>query len=446
MSRTGMRAAGPQDRAVGQELAEERRTARPRTARRALGDPGQPAAQRAVGGAVGRQPAVAASALGRRRAQAAAATAAAPPARGHRRARARRAASAWTNVAGRIAPARASRRRRRRRRAPGGAPRAAPGAAWTSGIAPKRSDELRQVRVAPRSRAASEHGRRGRATRDRSCGAAADQRERVGHDRVAGRGGEARQGRRERRVVLRSGDDRARARRRPDAGGQVGDLGRRERRAGPASTRGRRLVSAARGPSGPSGTSGSRNGSVEVDRARRARERPSRPPGPRRRGRGAASRPPPSSSGSSANHFAWRPEEADLVDRLGRAPVAQLGRPVGRQEDQRHAPERRLDDGRQEVGRGGARGRQRRRPGRRAAFASPRAKKPALRSSRSTRTRMPGCARRASASGVEREPGQTTASRSPPATSSSTKPRSAGQVGHRAVLQRARGPRRPGAA
>ncbi len=47
-------------------------------------------------------------------------------------------------------------------------------------------------------------------------------------------------------------------------------------------------------------------------------------------------------------------EQPDLVDRLVRAHAAQLGRPVGGQEHQRRAGQRRLDDRREEFGRGGA--------------------------------------------------------------------------------------------
>ena len=62
--------------------------------------------------------------------------------------------------------------------------------------------------------------------------------------------------------------------------------------------------------------------------------------------------------------------------------------------------------------------------GRRPAFASPRAMKAPARSSRWTITRRPGCARRASAMGIDRDPGQTMASRTPAATSSATNARS----------------------
>ncbi len=47
-------------------------------------------------------------------------------------------------------------------------------------------------------------------------------------------------------------------------------------------------------------------------------------------------------------------EQPDLVDRLVRADAAQLGRPIGGQEHQRRAGQRRLDDRREEFGGGGA--------------------------------------------------------------------------------------------
>ena len=55
------------------------------------------------------------------------------------------------------------------------------------------------------------------------------------------------------------------------------------------------------------------------------------------------------------------------------------------------------------------------------ACAAPRAKNPAERSSTITFTSISGCRQSASASGVEREPGEITASRSPPRASSSAK-------------------------
>ncbi len=62
--------------------------------------------------------------------------------------------------------------------------------------------------------------------------------------------------------------------------------------------------------------------------------------------------------------------------------------------------------------------------GRRPALASPRAMNAPARSSRWTITRRPGCARSASAMGIDRDPGQTMASRTPAATSSATNARS----------------------
>jgi hypothetical protein len=46
----------------------------------------------------------------------------------------------------------------------------------------------------------------------------------------------------------------------------------------------------------------------------------------------------------------------DLVDGLGSAPVAQLGRAIGGQDDERDAAEVRLGHGRQEIGGGGTGG------------------------------------------------------------------------------------------
>jgi len=51
-----------------------------------------------------------------------------------------------------------------------------------------------------------------------------------------------------------------------------------------------------------------------------------------------------------------RAVEADLVDGLCRADVAQLGRAVGGEQQQREAREGCLDDGREEVGRRGTGG------------------------------------------------------------------------------------------
>ena len=89
-------------------------------------------------------------------------------------------------------------------------------------------------------------------------------------------------------------------------------------------------------------------------RARGARPRPS----PRRGRRASGGRRRLSRPGSwlptSTNHFASRAVELELVDGLPGAGVAQLGRAVGGQHDQRHARLVGLDDSGEEVGRGGA--------------------------------------------------------------------------------------------
>jgi hypothetical protein len=134
-----------------------------------------------------------------------------------------------------------------------------------------------------------------------------------------------------------------------------------------------------------------------------------------------------------------------LVDRLRRAAIPQLRRPVGGQHDQRNPSQRSLDDGRREVDGGRARRREQdhraaRRPG------DAKGEEPG----RTLVDEHPhpdsAWARSASASGVEREPGQTTASRMPARASSSTKARSGSAAG--GVDERAHGssPGRPRAA
>ena len=94
--------------------------------------------------------------------------------------------------------------------------------------------------------------------------------------------------------------------------------------------------------------SGSRNPMFEVDRsggaAARRRHRPAddRPDVPPRLGRPVEQR----QLGRPADVAA---EDPDLVDGLRRASVAQLGRPVGGQQDERDARQRRLDDGGQQL-------------------------------------------------------------------------------------------------
>ena len=108
-----------------------------------------------------------------------------------------------------------------------------------------------------------------------------------------------------------------------------------------------------------------------------------------------------------------RPVQLQLVDRLAGAAAAQLGRAVGRDHDQRHARLARLGDGRVEVR---ARRAGRRQHDRRAARSAARCR--ARRSRRSARRRgsRPGSRARchsASASGAERDPGDTQACSTP---------------------------------
>ena len=112
-------------------------------------------------------------------------------------------------------------------------------------------------------------------------------------------------------------------------------------------------------------------------------------------------------------------EEVTLVDRLGRGHVAQLGRPVGGAHEQRHLGLVGLDHRGVELG--GGRAARAQEHGRAAGGQpSPRARKDAERSSWWTCRRRSGSAASARASGVEREPGATTASVTPARTHSST--------------------------
>ena len=110
--------------------------------------------------------------------------------------------------------------------------------------------------------------------------------------------------------------------------------------------------------------------------------------------------------------------ELDLVDRLPGAEVAQLGRAVGGEHEQRHARLVRLDHRGRVVGRRGAR-RARERDRGPLALASPSAKKAPLRSSRCEVARIRGSRASESTSGVERDPGEVQASRRPQRASSS---------------------------
>ena len=131
-------------------------------------------------------------------------------------------------------------------------------------------------------------------------------------------------------------------------------------------------------------------------------------------------RPRPSATPGSAGPADRRPEEAGLVDGLGRPDVVELGRSVGRADEQ----------GTRAWWASTTAGCSstaavplvvQTTAGRPVARPSPRAKKPAPRSSRRTWSRSSARAARARARGVEREPGQTTASVSPARTHSSTR-------------------------
>ena len=132
----------------------------------------------------------------------------------------------------------------------------------------------------------------------------------------------------------------------------------------------------------------------------------------------------PASSASwvptSQNHRAADPVEADLVDRLPGAHLAQLGRAVGGEHDQRHARLVGLDDGGVEVGRRRAARAGDDRRALRSPSAAPSAMKPAQRSSRTTVSSRASSRSRARAIGEEREPGERKAWRTPERASSST--------------------------
>ena len=226
------------------------------------------------------------------------------------------------------------------------------------GHRPEANDDLRRMGVDPRTRP------------DDVVGVGEDERaivrpaaqtgERVGQDRVAGSGGEARDRLMSRRVVERSGDDEAALRR-----GQVlGDLlrlvgGQRP----PALDRGgerrlgeRRLV-VRDGAEILGRDQRLAQRQVEMDRPSRSFERRGdRSPGHRADMRQGVRRLV--HQRELGEPFRMTTVKVVLVDRLRRAAIAQLRRPIGGQNDERHPGERSLDDGRREVDHGRARGRQ----------------------------------------------------------------------------------------
>ncbi len=330
----------------------------------AVGGPGQPAAQGAVGGTIGDAASRPASAWPRARYRAEAAAARAPLPGAERigegvggaggigmhegRGQDRRITPAPVAVHDHLGRALLLEQRQHRLRRGHGA---------------EAQDQARDVGGAPRTRsqelvaAGDDAGP--------VVGAAADERERIGQDRPVEGGGEAADGRGERRVVLGTGQDEAalhggQAPRQAldvlvDEEAQTGDRRRRLLAVGgsaaghPAARR--------EGPERAVGHQRLAERDVEVDGPGRAGDRRRHRPGSdradvaRRHGLTVEER-------QLGEPLRMGPEEVHLVDGLGGPPVAQLGRPVRGQEDQGHPAERRLDDRGQEIGRGGARGRE----------------------------------------------------------------------------------------
>ena len=330
-------------------------------------------------------------------------------------------------------------RRRRRRPGPATRPRGrsaicsaspSPCSHWRSGLevgrSPTRSDELGRVRGGPApGRAAARRSARSRPGPRRApdSGSASSG--------SAGALGEARPAPRRAAGRARRGPatiTRARAR-------------RRARRASPSSSASARPRARVRGrvthgrpparPPPPGSSSGSgavgherlAQREVQVHRARAAVERgPERAAGElaqpahaRRRRRVVVDLEEP--LGGAA-------VELDLVDRLPGADLAQLGRAVGGEHEQRHARLVRLDHRGRVVGRRGARACRRARPGTPGRLGQPE-REEARRSARRCATSRAAAARAraTSTSGVEREPGEVHASRRPQRASSSTKAR-----------------------
>ncbi len=234
---------------------------------------------------------------------------------------------------------------------------------------------------------------------------------RLGEQRDPGALGERRQDGAEPRVALRAAGDDA-----PRAGAAPARPRGRRRARGPARRSGRGRVTHGRPParppppgssagSGPSSTSGSRSEKFRCTGPGPALERgPAGPAGelaqpadPLGRRRLVVDLEEP--LGGAA-------VELDLVDRLAGAELAQLGRPVGGEDEQRHARLVRLDHRRRVVRRGRAR---RAGQGDRAPASPWRARArrtPPLRSSRCDVARRRASRASESTSGVEREPGR----------------------------------------
>ena len=183
---------------------------------------------------------------------------------------------------------------------------------------------------------------------------------------------------------------------------------------------------------------------VEVDGSGRSRDAPSprRARQPSARARRVAGSP--SKQRQLGEPLGMPAEDAVLVDGLRRAAVPQLGRPVGGEDDERHArqydasttagsklrrPPSRRSRATATGRRGGPRQAEREEPGR-----------PLVEQHADAE---PGCARSASASGVDREPGHTTASRTPGRDQLRRRRRAARGVAHRRLTPRPPGSRAP---
>jgi len=183
---------------------------------------------------------------------------------------------------------------------------------------------------------------------------AAREGQRVGEDRKAGRSGQTGERRRQVRIVLRAADDET-ARR---AAQVVRDPRDRVASGRPRTRHGQRAQGDHR--------------RERRERARRRHERVAerevemhrsgrRGAGRRHRTRGERVRVARTRVGLAEHRnvdepLRMRPVEPELIDRLRRAGIAQLGRAVGGEDDQRHAAVAGFDDRGKEVRRGGARG------------------------------------------------------------------------------------------
>ena len=254
--------------------------------------------------------------------------------------------------------------------------------------------------------------------------AAAGARQRVGQQRDRGALGERGQRRPERRVALGAAGDDDGLRTRLELGAQPVDdrLRRGARHAGPRDPRAAAGAAAVVVGQRPVGHERLAQREVQVHGAgpaadgcpERAARELAQPAQPLRRGGVRVDLEEP--LGRAA-------VELDLVDRLPGAEVAQLGRPVGGEHDQRDARLVRLDHGRDVVGRRGAgRAGQRRRHAGRLRDPEREEAGAALVEVR-RRRRSAGRGRARATSGVEREPGEVHAWRTPQRASSSTNAR-----------------------